>query len=342
MGTDGRPGRLVRYSFATGCRAVRVRRDCRGWLDAGDRTDPSRRGSPAEGWCACRLSRGLGGQGGGLVELALVAEELGRDAAPSSAWMGSVLAVPALHARRERPRAAMADCEFAERRSDACWPSMPSATLAVPALRPTGRRRVRAHRVRRPGISVRTARAGWSCRSRGDDGPHSSVVDVGSAPFGPSRRQVLTDRTRTAATSRVRGACGTPDAADVGAVLDQVALRAAVLARPTALARRSGCWSWPSSTAKQRRQFGVADRLVPGGQARGGHDAGRGRVGPVDRLLRRRLRRQGTRTPRCMPRRRRPRSPPRPRGRRQRPDRARRDRLHLGARPPARATSGPS
>src|SRR4051812_27552023 len=38
----------------------------------------------------------LAGQGGGIVELALTAEELGRAGAPSAAWLATVLAVPAL------------------------------------------------------------------------------------------------------------------------------------------------------------------------------------------------------------------------------------------------------
>src|SRR4051812_50181264 len=42
----------------------------------------------------------LAGQGGGIVELALTAEELGRAGAPSAAWLATVLAVPALPADR--------------------------------------------------------------------------------------------------------------------------------------------------------------------------------------------------------------------------------------------------
>jgi alkylation response protein AidB-like acyl-CoA dehydrogenase len=42
------------------------------------------------------IAEELGGQGGGVVELTLTAEELARAAAPSAGWMATVLAVPAL------------------------------------------------------------------------------------------------------------------------------------------------------------------------------------------------------------------------------------------------------
>ncbi|MFG2969343.1 acyl-CoA dehydrogenase family protein [Streptomyces sp. NPDC048288] len=66
----------------------------RGWLDAGDATAfPAR--FAADGWDGVGLPEELGGQGGGLVELALTAEELGRAAVPSADWLATVLAAPA-------------------------------------------------------------------------------------------------------------------------------------------------------------------------------------------------------------------------------------------------------
>lgn len=48
------------------------------------------------GWSMLGVAEGVGGQGGGLAELALMAEELGRAAAPASAWMATAVAMPVL------------------------------------------------------------------------------------------------------------------------------------------------------------------------------------------------------------------------------------------------------
>jgi alkylation response protein AidB-like acyl-CoA dehydrogenase len=49
-----------------------------------------------DGWAGVGFAEDLGGQGGGLLELALTARELGRAAAPSASWLQSVIAAPAL------------------------------------------------------------------------------------------------------------------------------------------------------------------------------------------------------------------------------------------------------
>lgn len=67
----------------------------RAWLEAGDLATFAARFRD-DGWLGVGVPEELGGQGGGLVELALTAEELGRSAAPSSAWLATALAVPAL------------------------------------------------------------------------------------------------------------------------------------------------------------------------------------------------------------------------------------------------------
>jgi alkylation response protein AidB-like acyl-CoA dehydrogenase len=67
----------------------------RRWLDAGDAAAFEKLFADG-GWGGVGLPEELGGQGGGLVELALTAEELARAAAPSAGWLATVLAVPAL------------------------------------------------------------------------------------------------------------------------------------------------------------------------------------------------------------------------------------------------------
>ena len=66
-----------------------------GWFDSGDSLDFDSK-FVSDGWFSVGLSEDIGGQGGGLLELALTAVELARCAAPSSAWTASVLAARVL------------------------------------------------------------------------------------------------------------------------------------------------------------------------------------------------------------------------------------------------------
>src|SRR5699024_2179755 len=50
----------------------------------------------AEAWGGVGLREEMGGQGGGMVELALTAEALGRRAVPAGRWLAAALAGPAL------------------------------------------------------------------------------------------------------------------------------------------------------------------------------------------------------------------------------------------------------
>lgn len=67
----------------------------RQWLDDGDLRSFWDR-LAAEGWSGVGSPEFAGGQGGGVVELALTAEELGRAAAPDSTWLATVVVVAAL------------------------------------------------------------------------------------------------------------------------------------------------------------------------------------------------------------------------------------------------------
>ena len=55
----------------------------RGWLDAGDEEAFESR-MAGDGWSGVGVPEEAGGQGGGLVELALTAEELARAGVPSA------------------------------------------------------------------------------------------------------------------------------------------------------------------------------------------------------------------------------------------------------------------
>lgn len=225
--------------------------DLRGWLDTGDPTRFEQQ-FVAEGWATVGSPEDLGGQGGGLVELALVAEELGRACAPSSAWLGSVLALPALAGAPDVARALLADGV--------------TTVLAVPS---------------------------GSVPSWGGPGAHPTVVEDGSGPVGsiaavlgadrarrlvvPVRRsecvalvllevdaagvqvrpRALTDRTRTVADVVVSGARGVDIVGDVAAILEETALRAAVLVSADALGVSERMLEMAVEYAKQRHQFGV-------------------------------------------------------------------------------------
>src|SRR6201987_53332 len=67
----------------------------RGWLDGGDGAQFAER-LVRDGWAGVGVPEGFGGQGGGLVELALTAELLAGASAPSATWLATALAVPAL------------------------------------------------------------------------------------------------------------------------------------------------------------------------------------------------------------------------------------------------------
>ena len=61
------------------------------WLDADDhRTFDDTLAE--DGWAGVGIDESRGGQGGGLLELALTARELGRAAAPSGRWLARAAA----------------------------------------------------------------------------------------------------------------------------------------------------------------------------------------------------------------------------------------------------------
>jgi alkylation response protein AidB-like acyl-CoA dehydrogenase len=63
----------------------------RTWLDAGDQRTFDQ-ALVEDGWAGVGFDEDLGGQGGGLLELALTARELGRSGAPSARWLARAIA----------------------------------------------------------------------------------------------------------------------------------------------------------------------------------------------------------------------------------------------------------
>jgi alkylation response protein AidB-like acyl-CoA dehydrogenase len=219
----------------------------RGWLDAGDHAAFDRR-FVEDGWFGVGSAEELGGEGGGLVELALAAEELGRVAAPASAWLGSVLAVPALGGAPEAAKSLLADGV--------------TTVLAVPAGAVPGVGPFVVERDGRltgtvPGVLAAVAARRLVVPVAGEHGPVLHLVDVDLAGVRV-RARALTDRTRSVADVELDGAAGSVIPADDGrAVLEDVALRAAVLVAADALGTMEHMLDATVEYVQQRKQFGV-------------------------------------------------------------------------------------
>ncbi|WP_131785993.1 acyl-CoA dehydrogenase family protein [Protofrankia symbiont of Coriaria ruscifolia] len=220
-----------------------------GWLGTGD-VAAFERLLVSNGWLAVGSAEDYGGQGGGLLELALTAEQLGRHCAPSSAWMASVLAIPALAGVPERAAAVLADGSF--------------AALAVNADRPPDE----------PGpvVEVRDGRDGGVLRGTvrsvlGADRARQLVVPASTAAgralflvdadgVGISGRTLL-DRSRSVADVDLADVPARRLGVDAERVLAQAALRAAVLVAADSLGASERMLRLAVEYSKQRRQFGV-------------------------------------------------------------------------------------
>ena len=84
-----------KQSFGGWLADVAPREVMRRWLDGGDAAEFAGR-LVRDGWAGVGVPEALGGQGGGLVELALTAELLAGASVPSATWLATALAVPAL------------------------------------------------------------------------------------------------------------------------------------------------------------------------------------------------------------------------------------------------------
>ncbi|MEU7810953.1 acyl-CoA dehydrogenase [Pseudonocardia sp. NPDC049154] len=214
----------------------------RSWLDAGDHGAFEERFT-ADGWFGVGSPEDLGGEGGGLVELALAAEELGRRGAPSSAWLGSMLALPALARDAEAAKTLLADGM--------------TTVLAVPSgAVPNGRHALAGDGGLRGAISTVLA----ATRARRfvvpvEDGT-LQLVEAGQDAVRVHGRE-LTDRTRTVGDVEFDGVHGTTIPGDAAEVLEQAALRAAVLVSADALGVMERMLDETVEYAGQRRQFGV-------------------------------------------------------------------------------------
>lgn len=211
----------------------------REWLDAGDHASFEKR-LPADGWFGVGSPEELGGEGGGLVELALAAEQFGRRAAPSGAWLGAMVALPLLAGAPDAAREMLAE-------GATTVPAAPAGAVPGdgPVVEEAGGRLtgtvpavLAAGRARR--LVVPAGDAWWLADA------DASGVDV--------RPLALTDRSRSVADVTLDGVPGRRLAAPAG---DAAALRAAVLVAADSLGVMGRMLDTTLEYVGQRRQFGV-------------------------------------------------------------------------------------
>jgi alkylation response protein AidB-like acyl-CoA dehydrogenase len=216
----------------------------RSWLDAGHPAAFERL-FVDEGWAGVGFDEDLGGQGGGLLELALTARELGRAAAPSTAWLQSAIIVPALSSEPALVRAATESGDV--------------TALAV-----------RADRIPAAVTSVQSS----DCRLRGRipcvlgaarsrrllvplaDGEATSLWLVDGADGVGVHLRPLLDRSRDVADVILDDAAARRLDVDATAALGEIATRAAILVAADALGASERMLQLAVDYSKQRQQFG--------------------------------------------------------------------------------------
>jgi alkylation response protein AidB-like acyl-CoA dehydrogenase len=206
----------------------------REWLEAGDTATFARR-LAADGWSGVGVAEEIGGQGGGLLELALTAEELGRSAAPSAGWLASVVAAPLVGEWTDDVTALLVPADS---------PVHTAVPLGLDGDAVTGEvgHVLAGSEATRFVVPVRT-----------DDGVALRLVLATDAAV---RSRRLLDRSRTAADVRLDGAPSAP--LEVGAeALIEASARLAVLVAADALGASARMLDLAVEYAGQRRQFGV-------------------------------------------------------------------------------------
>jgi alkylation response protein AidB-like acyl-CoA dehydrogenase len=200
-----------------------------------------------DGMTGVGVAEEVGGQGGGLVELAITAEELARVAAPSAAWLATSLAVPALQVRPDLLKAALEGGHAAVAAPAEALPCDASPLMVDDQDRITGVV-PRVLGADRAGVLVVLADGG--------DGARLYVVRTDD-PAVTLTPHVLLDRSRSVADVRLERAPGEHLEVDPATVLAKVTDRAGVLAAADALGALQRMLDLAVEYSGQRQQFGV-------------------------------------------------------------------------------------
>ena len=233
-----------RQSFGGWLADVAPREVVRRWLDGGGADEFADR-LIRDGWAGVGVPEALGGQGGGLVELALTAELLAGASAPSATWLAAALAVPALGSGT-----GVAAFEGAH-------PALLSPADAIPDAAPRlmidGEGRVHGTV---PRVLAGDLAAWFVAVVNGPSGsPCLRLVPAGAGVQAQARR--LLDRSRSVADVVIEGAPSGPLDVDAREFLAGCAARAAVLVAADALGAMTRMLAMAVEYSKQRHQFGV-------------------------------------------------------------------------------------
>lgn len=199
-----------------------------------------------DGWWGVGYDEDDGGQGGGLLELALAAREFGRAAAPDAPWLAGALAMPVLTPAERAAQLSGESTHVLACRADRVprWNA-----LTVTDGRLTGSV---------PHVLAAQAADVFVVPVTGPDGP--TLIRVAAEHARVSVDDLL-DRSRTSGTVEFTDApvldSTTADPALVDlALLDDVAARAAVLVASASLGAAERMLDLAVEYSKQRKQFG--------------------------------------------------------------------------------------
>jgi len=218
----------------------------REWMDSGDPGVFEGR-YVTDGLSGVGVGEELGGQGGGLVELALTAEALGGSAAPSGAWLATVLAIPALAKRPDEVALAVGGATVTS-----CFPAE-VAPDQVPILRADSAGRITGS-VRRVLAADRAVHLLVLAQS--DDTPQLRLVQASDDRVAISSHQLL-DRSRSVADVRMNSVPSEAVEIDVREFLDGAAARGAVLIAADSLGAAERMLNLSRDYSLERKQFGV-------------------------------------------------------------------------------------
>lgn len=216
----------------------------RGWLDTGDLFSFESL-FVDEGWAGVGFDEEFGGQGGGLLELALTARELGRVAAPSAGWLQSSIVAVALVGEPELMRSALE--------------SGKQTALAVRADRIPAAASVtsRGERLRGqiPCVLGATRARRFLVPIPDDESMSLWLVDAAASGVGIHSRTLL-DRSRDVADVVLDDVAARRLELDAATTVGEMATRAAVLVAADALGASERMLQLAVDYSKQRQQFG--------------------------------------------------------------------------------------
>jgi len=204
----------------------------RSWLDAGN-TEAFTERFDRDGWLGVGTPEELGGQGGGLVELALTAELLGGAAAPSADWLSGVLAAPALGSAKD------AFAQSADQVPGASRLTVDSDGRVTGTV---------------PRVLAGASASRFVVLAESSNGTDLRLVERDDVTATPRR---LLDRSRQVADLEFNGAASVLLDVDANAFVEAYAARAAVLVAADSLGAMARMLELAVTYSKQRHQFGV-------------------------------------------------------------------------------------